>query len=45
MIFLYIDPGTGSLIITSLVALFISLKNFLLNVYYKLISFFSTKKK
>tara|TARA_Y100001958_G_scaffold15464_1_gene9475 strand:+ start:4510 stop:5697 length:1188 start_codon:yes stop_codon:yes gene_type:complete len=44
MIFLYIDPGTGSLIITSLVALFISLKNFLLNVYYKLISFFSTKK-
>ena len=44
MIILYIDPGTGSLIITSLIALFVTLKNFFLNTYYRIIFFFKKKK-
>ena len=44
MISLYIDPGTGSLIITSLIALFVTLKNFFLNTYYRIIFFFKKKK-
>lgn len=44
MILLYIDPGTGSLIITSLIALFVTLKNFFVDTYYRIISLFKKEE-
>ena len=40
---LYIDPGTGSLIISLIIAALISLKNFFINSYYELKSLITNK--
>ena len=43
-LFAYLDPSTGSLLLSSLVALFASIIFFIKSIYYKLLNFLSIKK-
>ena len=38
-LFAYLDPGSGSLLLSSIVALFASIVFFIKNIFYKLLSF------